>query len=100
MFSILKTIHLVCVALSITGYVIRGIGMIRESPWSERNGCGCCRMFIRIGNAIFYVANCLGTQTSSRATHRRCAGQRGKRVFENFGYRTNRDEDPAQVEHL
>lgn len=33
MFTILKTIHVVCVILSITGYFIRGVWMIRESPW-------------------------------------------------------------------
>src|SRR3990172_7406039 len=33
MFSILKTIHVGCVILSITGFVIRGVWMIRESPW-------------------------------------------------------------------
>jgi len=36
MFSILKTIHVVCAALSITGYVIRGIWMIRESAWLQK----------------------------------------------------------------
>ena len=35
MFTILKTIHITCVILSITGYVIRGIWMIRESPWLQ-----------------------------------------------------------------
>ena len=33
MFGILKTVHIVCVILSITGYGIRGVWMIRESPW-------------------------------------------------------------------
>jgi len=32
-FTILKLIHVVCVILSITGFVIRGVWMIRESPW-------------------------------------------------------------------
>ncbi len=35
-YAILKTIHVACVILSITGYVIRGIWMIRESPWLQR----------------------------------------------------------------
>jgi uncharacterized membrane protein SirB2 len=32
MLSLLKTIHVTCAALSITGYVVRGVWMIRESP--------------------------------------------------------------------
>ena len=32
----LKTIHITCVALSITGYVIRGVWMMRESPWRQK----------------------------------------------------------------
>ncbi|MCR4346653.1 MAG: SirB2 family protein [Sulfuricaulis sp.] len=35
MFIALKTIHVASVILSITGYVIRGIWMIRESPWLQ-----------------------------------------------------------------
>ena len=33
MFIALKTIHVASVILSITGYVIRGVWMMRESPW-------------------------------------------------------------------
>lgn len=33
MFTILKAIHVACAILSITGFVIRGVWMIRESPW-------------------------------------------------------------------
>ncbi len=35
MFIALKTIHVASVILSITGYVIRGVWMIRESPWLQ-----------------------------------------------------------------
>ena len=36
MFTILKTIHITCVIFSITGYMIRGIWMMRESPWLHK----------------------------------------------------------------
>ncbi len=36
MFIALKTIHVASVILSITGYVIRGIWMIIESPWLQK----------------------------------------------------------------
>jgi len=35
MFIALKTIHVVSVILSITGYVIRGVWVIRESSWLQ-----------------------------------------------------------------
>ena len=35
MFIALKIIHVASVILSIAGYVIRGIWMIRESPWLQ-----------------------------------------------------------------
>ncbi|MGE5242177.1 MAG: SirB2 family protein [Bacteroidota bacterium] len=33
MFIALKTLHVTCAILSITGYVVRGVWMMRESPW-------------------------------------------------------------------
>ncbi len=36
MFIALKTIHVASVILSITGYVIRGVWMMRESPWLQK----------------------------------------------------------------
>lgn len=33
MFIALKTLHVTCAMLSITGYVIRGMWMINDSPW-------------------------------------------------------------------
>jgi len=33
MYTALKTLHVTCAMLSITGYVIRGMWMMRESPW-------------------------------------------------------------------
>jgi len=36
MFITLKTLHVTCAILSIAGYVIRGIWMIRESPWLHK----------------------------------------------------------------
>lgn len=29
----LKYVHIACAALSITGYLVRGVWMMRESPW-------------------------------------------------------------------
>ena len=36
MFIALKTLHVTCAMLSITGYVIRGVWMMRESPWLRK----------------------------------------------------------------
>jgi len=36
MFITLKTLHVTCAILSIASYVIRGIWMIRESPWLHK----------------------------------------------------------------
>ena len=36
MFIVLKTLHVTCAMLSITGYVIRGVWMMRESPWLRK----------------------------------------------------------------
>ena len=35
MFSPLKTIHIATVILSITGFAIRGVWMLRDSPWLQ-----------------------------------------------------------------
>ena len=33
---LIKTIHIVCVVLSGTGFIVRGIGMIKESEWLDK----------------------------------------------------------------
>ncbi len=33
MILLLKTVHVSCVMLSISGYLLRGVWMMRESPW-------------------------------------------------------------------
>ena len=32
----LKHVHIACAALSITGYLVRGVWMMRESPWLQK----------------------------------------------------------------
>ena len=36
MYTVLKTIHVTCVILSIAGYTIRGVWMMRESSWLQK----------------------------------------------------------------
>lgn len=36
MISLLKTVHVGCVVLSISGYLLRGVWMMRESPWLQK----------------------------------------------------------------
>jgi len=36
MFLLLKHLHVTCVVLSISGFVMRGVWMMRESPWLQK----------------------------------------------------------------
>ncbi len=36
MYNVIKVIHVTCVLLSITGFTVRGIWMMRESPWLRK----------------------------------------------------------------
>lgn len=36
MIWLLKTVHVSCVVLSISGYLLRGVWMMRESPWLRK----------------------------------------------------------------
>ena len=36
MTSLLKHVHVTCVVLSISGYLVRGVWMLRESPWLQK----------------------------------------------------------------
>jgi len=35
-FFILKAVHVGCAAISIAGFVARGVGMLRDAPWRQR----------------------------------------------------------------
>ena len=72
MTSLLKVVHVTCAVLSISGYLLRGVWMIRASPWLQKKWVRIVPHIIDtalLGSAILLAIEMRGAEAAEAGTY-------------------------------